>query len=144
MSVAPEPVPVEPKAKPEPKTKPEPAAEKAIRAEPKKVEKAPSAAQVQVRAGTLVTPGWTAAPVFVVHFSSFQEKARAEKHAAVLAKELGLPVRAVQVDLGDKGTWYRSVAGEFQTAEEALALRATLLEKGTQGVGLVYRMTGKK
>ena len=130
-NVVPDPVPVEPKASPAP-------------AAARKAEKAPSATQVQTRAGSLVSPDWTGAPVFVVHFSSFQEKARTEKHAAVLAKVLGVPVRAVAVDLGEKGTWYRSVAGEFATADEALAYRNQLLEKGTSGVGLVYRMTGKK
>ena len=124
VSVIPEPVPVELKAKSAPA--------------------APSATQVQIRAGTLVTPDWTGAPVHVLHFSSFVEKARTEKHAAVLAKELGLPARAVQVDLGDKGIWYRAVVGEFATAEEALAFRNQLLEKGMPGVGLVYRMTPKK
>ena len=124
VSVIPEPVRVELKAKSAPA--------------------APSATQVQIRAGTLVTPDWTGAPVHVLHFSSFVEKARTEKHAAVLAKELGLPARAVQVDLGDRGLWYRAVVGEFATAEEALAFRNQLLEKGTPGVGLVYRMTGKK
>lgn len=166
MSVAPEPVPVEPKAKSTPAAPmvkaasaansadaanaaanaPKPSAEKAAAPAPaRRGEKvAPSATQVQVRAGTLVTPDWTGAPVHVVHFSSFQEKPRAEKHAAVLAKQLGIPIRAVQVDLGDKGIWYRTVAGEFATAEEALAFRNQLLEKGTPGVGLVYRMTPKK
>ncbi len=157
-SVAPEPVPVEPKAKPTPavttvSSSPKapkdeaskPTVEKTIPASSRKEERAvPSAAQVQVRAGTLVTLDWMGAPIHVVHFSSFQEKARAEKHAAVLAKELGIPARAVQVDLGDKGLWYRAVVGEFATAEEALALRSQLLEKGTPGVGLVYRMTPKK
>jgi hypothetical protein len=103
-----------------------------------------AAAQSQARAGALVTPDWTGAPAFVVHFSSFVEKARAERHAAALAKELGLPVRAVQVDLGEKGTGYRAVAGEFATVGEALAFRKGLLDKGTSGVGLVYRMSGKK
>ena len=163
VSVPPEPVPVELKAKSAPAAPvvnaasvanaanaaanaPKPSAEKAATPSPsRKGERAaPSATQVQIRAGTLVTPDWTGAPVHVLHFSSFVEKARTEKHAAVLAKELGLPARAVQVDLGDKGIWYRAVVGEFATAEEALAFRNQLLEKGTPGVGLVYRMTPKK
>jgi SPOR domain len=166
MSVAPEPVRVEPKAKLAPAAPmvkaasaansadatnvaanaPKPSAENAATQAPsRKGEKASSSAmQVQVRAGTLVTPDWTGAPVHVVHFSSFQEKPRAEKHAAALAKELGIPVRAVQVDLGEKGLWYRTVAGEFASGEEALAFRSQLLEKGTPGVGLVYRMMSKK
>jgi hypothetical protein len=41
----------------------------------------------------------------------------------MLAKETGLPARAVRVDLGTKGTWYRSVVGEFITFPEALAAR---------------------
>jgi hypothetical protein len=102
-----------------------------------------SSSQSQVRAGTLVTPDWTGAPVHVVHFSSFTDKARAERHAASLAKELGLPARAVQVDLGERGIWYRTVVGEFVSAAEALALRKDLLDRKTPGVGLVYRMSSK-
>ena len=135
-AVAPIPPPPQPTAVP---------VEKAVPASPKQGEKRePAAAQVQLRAGPLVTPDWTGAPIHVIHFSSFTEKARSEKHAALLAKQLGLPARAVQVDLGEKGLWYRAVVGEFATAEEALAYRTQLLEKGTPGVGLVYRMTQKK
>jgi cell division protein FtsN len=124
--------------------------------EPVRVQSAPKAAvssetaskpeaspQSQARAGTLVTPDWTGTPVHVVHFSSFTDKARAERHAASLAKELGLPARAVQVDLGARGIWYRTVVGEFASAAEALTFRKDLLDRKTQGVGLVYRMTSK-
>jgi len=98
----------------------------------------------QSRAGSLVTPDWKGAPVYVLHFSSFVEKARAERHAALLAKEFSLPARAVAVDLGARGIWHRAVVGDFKTAEEALAFRGQLLSRQTPGVGLVYRMSSKE
>ncbi len=122
-----------------------------LRASPEAAGAAPSArddsramAPPQARAGALVTPDWSGEPVFVLHFSSFTDRKTAERDAARLGKEMALPARAVQVDLGEKGIWYRAVVGEFGSVQEAIALRNDLREKKTPGVGLVYRMTAKK
>ncbi|MGE5346546.1 MAG: SPOR domain-containing protein [Acidithiobacillales bacterium] len=79
-------------------------------------------------------------PVYVVHFSSHQDRAAAVSAAARLRAELGKPAHAVVVDLGSKGLWYRVVVGEFRTAEEARAFRAALAAKNTPGMGFVYEM----
>jgi SPOR domain len=104
----------------------------------------PAAPTTQSRAAMFTTPDWTGEPVFVVHFASFTRRPAAERHAEKLAKETGLPARAVQVVLGTKGTWYRSVVGEFRTLGEALAAREGLIRKNLSGIGLVYRMVASK
>ena len=59
-----------------------------------------------------------------------------------MAKETGLPARAAAVDLGERGTWYRTVVGEFRTAEEALGVRALFLAE-KRSVGFVFQMIPK-
>jgi len=83
-------------------------------------------------------------PVFIVHFSSHQERAAAAGEAARLGAAFGKPARAVAVDLGAKGVWYRVVVGEFRSADEARAFRAGLAAKKTPGMGFVYEMRGPR
>jgi len=98
----------------------------------------------QSRAATVTTPDWAGKePVFALHFSSYRDRATADKDAARLAKSLERPGRAISIDLGDKGVWYRVMIGEFGTVEEALAYRAELEQKGTPNMGFVYRIVGK-
>ena len=126
-----------------------PAAEKAppgkarpAKAEPKQVPPAP--APGPSRAAVMVTRDWAGrAPVFVLHFSSHKDRPSAEKEAARLAAAFGRPGRAVEVDLGEKGVWYRVVVGEFGQAEEARAFREDLAARNTPGMGFVYEMRGK-
>lgn len=103
-----------------------------------------SAASPQSRAATLATKDWSGKePVFVIHFSSYQSREKAEKDAERLAKQFGKAGRAVEVDLGPKGLWYRSVIGDFATVEEAFTFRADLEAKNTPNMGFVYRLVGK-
>jgi hypothetical protein len=106
---------------------------------------APAAAPLpKGKAALLLTPDWAGKPVvYVVHFSSHKDRPSAEKEARRLAAEFGKPGRAVEVDLGDKGVWYRAVIGEFATVEEARAFRADLEAKKTPGLGFVYEMRGR-
>ena len=78
-----------------------------------------------------------------MHFSSSKDRPSAEREAKKLAQELGKPAHAVEVDLGNKGTWYRAVVGEFASVEEARAYRADLEAKKTPGLGFVYEMRGR-
>jgi hypothetical protein len=92
----------------------------------------------------VTTPDWAGKePVFAVHFSSYRDRATADKDAARLGKSLERPGRAIAVDLGEKGVWYRVMIGEFGTVEEALAYRAELEQKSTPNMGFVYRIVGK-
>lgn len=96
------------------------------------------------RTAALATKDWAGKePVYAIHFSSYQSREKAAKDAEKLAKEFGKTAHAFEVDLGEKGIWYRSVLGEFATAEEALAFRAELEAKGTPNMGFVYRVVGK-
>ena len=137
---APAPAPV---AAPVPASAPKPAPAVA----PKPVASAPAPAAAPVpkgKAAPLVTPDWAGkSVVYVVHFSSHKDRPSAEKEAKRLASELGKPGRAVEVDLGNKGVWFRVVIGEFASVEDARAYRADLEAKKTPGLGFVYEMRGR-
>ena len=93
------------------------------------------------RAAVLLTPDWAGKPVvYVIHFSSHKDRESAAKEARKLGTALGAPARAVEVDLGEKGVWYRVVLGEFADVEAARAFRADLEAKKTPGMGFVYEM----
>ena len=105
----------------------------------------PSGAAVpKGRAALLLTPDWAGKPVvYVLHFSSTKDRESATKEARKLGAALGAPGRAVEVDLGEKGIWYRVVIGEFADVDAARAFRADLEAKKTPGMGFVYEMRGR-
>ena len=93
------------------------------------------------RAGALASPDWAGKPaVYVVHFTSYKDRANAEKDAARLAQEFGRTGHAVSIDLGSKGVWYRAVLGDFGSAAEAQDFRDELALKKTPRLGLVYHL----
>jgi SPOR domain len=106
---------------------------------------APAAVPVpKGRAALLMTPDWVGkAAVYVIHFSSTKDRESAAKEAQKLGATVGVPARAVEVDLGDKGVWYRVVVGEFPDVDAARAFRAKLEGKKTPGMGFVYEMRGR-
>jgi hypothetical protein len=90
---------------------------------------------------TMRSPDWTGhAPTFVVHFSSYRNRENATADAARLGRETGRPARSLLVDLGERGTWYRVVVGDFATADEARAFRAEIASRKTSEVGGIYRL----
>jgi hypothetical protein len=96
------------------------------------------------RAALLLTPDWAGKPAaYVIHFSSTKDRESAAKEAQKLGAALGAPARAVEVDLGDKGVWYRVVVGEFPDVDAARVFRAELEAKKTPGMGFVYEMRGR-
>lgn len=98
----------------------------------------------QSRPAPLVSPDWAGKPpAFVLHFSSYKDRALAEKDAQRLARLHSRPAFALAVDLGAKGTYYRSVLGGFATGDEALAYRNQLSAAETSSVGFVYRVSGQ-
>ena len=104
----------------------------------------PASALPKGKAALLLTPDWAGKPaIFVVHFSSTKDRESAAKEALKLGAALGTTARAVEVDLGDKGVWYRVVVGEFPDVDAARAFRAQLEEKKTPGMGFVYEMRGR-
>ena len=96
------------------------------------------------KAAVLLTPDWAGKPtVYVIHFSSTKDRESAAKEAQKLGAQLGTTARAVEVDLGEKGVWYRVVVGDFPDVDAARAYRAQLEEKKTPGMGFVYEMRGR-
>jgi hypothetical protein len=94
-------------------------------------------------AETMVSPTWAGhAPTYVVHFSSFRERANADRDAARIAKEYGRPAYAAEVTIPERGLYYRVILGDFATAAEARAFRADLVAANTPGVGAVYWVVG--
>jgi cell division protein FtsN len=102
-----------------------------------------AATQKSGHVAAFTTRDWAGrAAVYILHFSSHQDRAAAASEAARLRAMFGKPTHAVEVDLGSKGIWYRVVVGEFRTADEARAFRAELAAKKTPGMGFVYEMRG--
>jgi hypothetical protein len=64
------------------------------------------------------------------------------RDAAALTKRLKLPAHSFAVDLGAKGTWYRTMLGEFATPQEALHVLDTLPEDVAHSAGGVYLIQG--
>ncbi|MFI5121207.1 MAG: SPOR domain-containing protein, partial [Thermoanaerobaculia bacterium] len=142
-SVAPAPLPT---AAPPVLGKPAAPPPKAIPAPAKQAPAGPpsGAAVPKGRAAVLLTSDWAGKPVvYVIHFSSTKDRESATKEAQKLAAELGAPGHAVEVDLGEKGIWYRVVIGEFADVDAARAFRADLEAKKTPGMGFVYEMRGR-
>jgi hypothetical protein len=102
----------------------------------------PAPAEADGGVETMRSPDWAGhEPVFVVHFSSYRSRGNATSDAARLARELGRPAHAVTVDLGEKGTWYRVVVGEFATAGEARDFRTEIAVRRPGEVSGVYRLS---
>lgn len=70
------------------------------------------------------------AGAFGVHVSSFRKREIAEADGRRWTARLGLPARVLEVDLGEKGVWYRVVVGEAGSVAEASVLRDELKGKG--------------
>ncbi len=105
----------------------------------------PSASRLPVSKGfQLVTSDWSGAPIFVVHVGSYKDRPSAEREAESLAKKTGRPAHAFEVNLGEKGSWYRSAVGEFASADEAAAYKKELESQAIARVGLVYKVTPAK
>jgi len=138
----PDETPIAPVAVPAPAPVPTPAPAAAVK--PAASSAKPAPAVPKGKAALLMTPDWAGKPaVYVIHFSSTKDRESAAKEALKLGAALGAPARAVQVDLGDKGVWYRVVVGEFPDVDAARAYRAELEAKKTPGMGFVYEMRGR-
>ena len=103
----------------------------------------PPAPVRQSRDGLVVTRDRAGRPeVFSIHFTSYRDRAAAERDLKRVEALAGREGYVAEVDLGEKGIWYRVLVGEFPSAEEAKAIRAELAAKGTRDLGWVYRVVG--
>jgi hypothetical protein len=89
----------------------------------------------------MVSEDWAGRPpIYVIHFSSYRDRQKAQRDAARVGQRYGRPAYAAQVDLSS-GVWYRVVLGDFPTAEQARAFHAELVARNTPDLGGVYRLT---
>ena len=103
----------------------------------------PPAPVRQSRDGLVVTRDRAGRPeIFSIHFTSYRDRAAAERDLKRIETLAGREGFVAEVDLGEKGVWYRVLVGEFSSAEEAKAVRAELAAKGTRDMGWVYRVVG--
>lgn len=72
-----------------------------------------------------------------LHVSSWRGHTGAFKHCAML-KQQGFDTWVNQVDLGEKGTWYRVLVGNFASIMEARTERSDVLDILDVDRALVY------
>jgi cell division septation protein DedD len=72
------------------------------------------------------------AGTYTVNLASFKPKERADQYAEKL-KNIGIDAFVWEVDLPEKGKWYRVAVGRFSTLEEAKDYKEKLKEKGISG-----------
>lgn len=98
----------------------------------------------QSRAGLFATPDWHGGPFYAIHFSSYRDRAAAERDAHTLSAQHGLPAKVLSADLGAEGVWYRVMLGEFDDEEQALQVRNELAARGTPDLGYVFKVVAKR
>jgi cell division septation protein DedD len=113
--------PVEEKAPP-------PEVKKEVVEEPDKTAAAVADAKSKLPAAPEAPPAGT----FTVNLASFKPKERADQYAEKL-KKIGIDAFVWEVDLPEKGKWYRVAVGRFPTLEEAKNYKEKLKEKGISG-----------
>jgi hypothetical protein len=97
----------------------------------------------QSRDGLIVTKDRAGqAQVFSIHFTSYKDRASAERDLKRIQGLVGREGYVAEVDLGEKGVWQRVMVGAFATAQDAKAVREELAAKGTRDMGWVYRVIG--
>jgi cell division protein FtsN len=97
----------------------------------------------QSRDGLVVTKDRAGQPqVFSIHFTSYKDRASAERDLKRIQGIVGREGYVAEVDLGEKGLWQRVMIGAFATARDAKAVREELVAKGTRDMGWVYRVVG--
>ncbi|HYN41265.1 MAG TPA: SPOR domain-containing protein [Thermoanaerobaculia bacterium] len=97
----------------------------------------------QSRDGLIVTKDRVGqAQVFSIHFTSYKDRASAERDLKRIQGLVGREGYVAEVDLGEKGVWQRVMVGTFATAQDAKAVREELVTKGTRDMGWVYRVIG--
>jgi hypothetical protein len=86
-----------------------------------------------------VSADWANRPAtYAIHFSSYQDRARAERDAAQIGAAYGRPAVVAEIDLGGRGRWHRVMLIGFAGYGEARAFHDRLRAQGTPGLGGVY------
>lgn len=77
--------------------------------------------------------------VYTVCATSYRKKQAAQNHAAKLAQK-GLKVEVAEVNLTEKGRWFRVCVGKFASANEALAKSRAWRQEGLIADPFIARM----
>jgi len=97
------------------------------------------------RTAVMVSPDWAGqGPIYALHFSSYHDRDKALSDAARIRSAYGQPTHVLKVDLGAEGVWYRVMAGEFASADQASSFRAELVARHVPDVAHVFRVTGPR
>ena len=141
--------PAEATAVPTPMTRAVPSPAHALAPAPVPVSTAPvppaqaTAPSRQSRDGLIVTKDRAGQEqVFSIHFTSYKDRASAERDLRRIEGLVGREGFVAEVDLGEKGVWQRVMIGTFATAQDAKSVREELVGKGTRDMGWVYRVVG--
>lgn len=113
----------------------EKAATPQITAEPKKVVEKPdkgTEAMAGPASERLSAPEMPPAGTFTITLASFKPKQSADRHVEEL-KKLGIDAYVWEVNLPEKGRWYRVSTGRFPTLKEARNHTEELRQKGISG-----------
>jgi hypothetical protein len=99
----------------------------------------PRPPSVSAQAAVMASPDWAGRPpAYVIHFSSYQDRARAEADAARIGAAYGHPAVVAAVELAGRGRWHRVMLTGFAGYREARAFHDRLRAQGTPGLGGVY------
>jgi len=141
--------PAEATAVPTPMTRAVPSPAQILAPAPVPVSNAPvppaqaTAPSRQSRDGLIVTKDRAGQEqVFSIHFTSYKDRASAERDLKRIEGLVGRKGYVAEIDLGEKGVWQRVMIGAFATAQDAKAVREELAAKGTRDMGWVYRVVG--
>lgn len=102
------------------------------------------ASRVEKRTGFCRVQAGEAAGDVGVHLASYRTLEKAEKGLALLSRRhetaLGqAPMAIRKVDLGEKGVWFRIVAGTFPDEKAASGLREAVIGEGGYAAAVSYR-----
>jgi outer membrane usher protein len=79
-----------------------------------------------------------------VQVASYLDRVQAEANAAAFASMFGTKGTVVAANLGEQGTWYRVILGEFSTKVEAREFRARIDARIPGGAGSIIRVGARK
>jgi cell division septation protein DedD len=105
-----------------------------VKVEPKEVVEKPDKG-AEIAAGSGERPSAPEVPpagTFTITLASFRPKQRADRYVEEL-KKLGIDAYVWEVNLPEKGRWYRVSVGRFPTLKEAKNYKEELKQKGISG-----------
>jgi len=113
-----------------------PLTEATLEAEPETVPEEPAEAEATVASIAPETPSEERLPpigAYTINIASFRQRENAERYVAEL-KQMGVDAFDWEIDLPNKGKWYRVSVGGFSTRREAEDYASDLKQKGISDI----------